>query len=336
MQEQLSPQAIELARMLAPEGVGVELATLPTANDLHVSQLLTNVSIAYRNEEYIWREVLPVVPVTRKKDSIREYDRADWNRSRAGVRSQNARGSRGGYNVTTQTFEAVERSMSTDVTDDERSMRSAVDDPDVSAAQFCSDQVNLAAEIVAAGVVFNAANYTSTTTLSGTSQWSDGQSDPIGDVATGISTVKTALGRKPNRLIIGGEVWMELKDHPDLISRFNPTQVPILTPEMIAPILGVEKIIIGEAIQTTSAEEAATDVLANIWGKHASLLYVPSQPDLYTPTWGYTLIYDAVDFLTETWRNGDGATSDAVRVRTAFVMKVLATFAGYYIIDAVA
>jgi hypothetical protein len=334
----LSQMGIPAGALLDPGMERLLMASLPTANDLHITQALTNISTAYRNKKYIWRNVMPEVSVPRKKDSIRNYNQSDWLKIEADLRSQNARGPRGGYRVGTDTFECKEYSMSTDVTDDERSMASPVDDPDVDATAFCADQVNAKMEKLAAATVFGSGNYASgnTETLSGTNQWSDAASDPIGDVRDAKDTVSGKVGEEPNTMVIGYEVWKELQDHPDIISRFVNTQTGIITAAMLAQVFEVDTLLIGGAIEVTSQEQASTVTTARLWGKLAALLYLPGAPSLRTPAYGYTLVYDQADFVTETWRNGDGATSDAVRVRTAADFKVLANQAGYLYIDAVA
>ena len=315
------------------EQSGGSLASLPTANDLHVAQVLTNLSLGYRNDLHIWRNVLPGVRVARKKDNIREYTRDDWLRPRAGVRG-NGRGPRGGYTVTTQSYECISYSMSVDVTDDERNLASDVDDPDVSGTWYCSDQVNQVVEQLVADLCFTAGNFATTTTLSGTTQWSDGQSDPNGDISTGKATVAAEIGREPNIGVMGRAVWTDVRNHPDILARFVNTQTGIITPAMVAQLWDLDALYIGRAIKVTTKEGAATDTFANIWGSHMALLHVPTTAQLNAPAFGYTLIYEEEDFLTETWRNGNGATSDAIRVRLAVEPIALSSVAGYLIIDA--
>jgi hypothetical protein len=337
-QQVLAANNIPAGALLDPGMADLLAASLPTANDLHVTQLLTGISTAYRNDGHIWRDVLPPVPVARKKDSIRNFNQSDWLKVEARQRSQNVRGARGGYRVGTDTYTCIEYSMSTDVTDDERDMANIADDPDVDATVFCSDQVNARMEKLASAVVFGSGNYASgnTSTLAGANQWSDGASDPIGNCRDAKETVSSKIGRDPNTLVIGAAVWRQLQDHPDIVDRFVNTQTGIITPAMVAQLFELDRILVGKAIEVTTLEQATTVTTARIWGKQAAFLYLPTGPSLRTPAYGYTLIHGGTDFLTETWRNGDGATSDAVRVRTAAVHKVLATQAGYLYSDAVA
>ena len=49
---------------------------MPQKSQLHVNQLLSNVSVQYKNDEYIWDKVFPQIPVTKDTDLYRVYDRA--------------------------------------------------------------------------------------------------------------------------------------------------------------------------------------------------------------------------------------------------------------------
>ena len=60
----------------------------PTRNDWKIDVPLTNISIAYMQnaENFVARQVFPDVPVDRKSDKYRTYDKNDFLRSQAQVR----------------------------------------------------------------------------------------------------------------------------------------------------------------------------------------------------------------------------------------------------------
>ena len=100
--------------------------------------------------------------------------------------------------------------------------------------------------------------------------------------------------------------------------------------------LSHDRLLVGGSIEATSQEGVSTVTTARIWGKKAALLYLPSGAMLKNPAFGYTFVHSDTDFLTETWLNGDGATSDAVRTRIAATPEILASQAGYLYSDVVA
>ena len=317
-----------LQRVLGPgaDRGDVQLATLPTANDLNVNVPLTNVSLQFRNPTHIWREALPAVRVASAKDSIRTFGRDSWLIPRAGVRGDGV-GPRGGYKVGTENYETISYSMATTVTDRERNAAQlGVDDPDLNATRFCTDQVNLGIEELVSGVVFGSGNYATTATP--TVKWEDGASDPINDVQTGRTTVQQAIGMPPNVGVIGQEAFDQLVDHPDIIARFINTQAGILTADMIARVFLLDRLLVGSVIKVTSKEGAATVTTSYVWGKFMALLRIPNAAALDTPAFGYTLIWQDEDFLTENWRN-NGETADWIRTRSSVDVLALSNVSGY-------
>ena len=79
--------------------------TTPTSRDLHVDGLLTNVSIAYKNDTYIADQIFPVVPVMKQSDIVPKYDQSHWFRNGAVIRAPGTASVRGGFTVdTTDTY----------------------------------------------------------------------------------------------------------------------------------------------------------------------------------------------------------------------------------------
>src|SRR5688572_18382765 len=60
---------------------------LPTSRDVHVDQPLTNVSLAYKNMQYIADELFPLLPVAKQSDIIPEYTKSYWFRNEARMAS---------------------------------------------------------------------------------------------------------------------------------------------------------------------------------------------------------------------------------------------------------
>ncbi len=56
---------------------------LPTSRDVHVDQMLTNVSVAYKNASYIADEAFPLLPVQKQSNIIPSYDQSYWFRDEA-------------------------------------------------------------------------------------------------------------------------------------------------------------------------------------------------------------------------------------------------------------
>jgi hypothetical protein len=85
--------------------------------------------------------------------------------------------------------------------------------------------------------------------------------------------------------VIGKQVWNQLRWHPDLIDTIKWTQRGVLTEDLVASLLGVDRLLIGRALVTTTPEGTAeaSVTYSRIWGKAALFLYVPQRANLRQP-----------------------------------------------------
>jgi hypothetical protein len=109
-------------------------------------------------------------------------------------------------------------------------------------------------------------------------QFNDSDSDPLGLFKDCKLAIKKACGVKPNTLIMGEQVYEELRINSQLMSLFRNPQASEKVPEklneqMLARALDVEKIIVAGAMYNTAAPDKTVE-LDWIFGKHMWLGYV--------------------------------------------------------------
>jgi hypothetical protein len=142
-------------------------------------------------------------------------------------------------------------------------------------------------EIQIAGDMFTTGKWT--TEYTGASSgaytyWDDyANSDPLNNIKTAKLAVKVLTGMTPNTLTINEQVYETLRLHPQLKEIYKYTQPAIMTEDLIARAVGLDKMHIGKAVYMSS-EEGATDALGYVWGKHADVSYVAPGVGLMTPT----------------------------------------------------
>lgn len=147
--------------------------------------------------------------------------------------------------------------------------------------------IMLRREKAASDLMAASGNYVSghVVTLSGTSKWSaQSTSDPLGDLESGIDVIRTAIGVKPNTLVLGYSAYVQLRRHPQLSEKIKYSMKDIITPDLIAQIVGIPNVVIGEAVYASDA-----NVFSDLWGANAYLAYVGTGQDVYEPSFGYTL-----------------------------------------------
>ena len=314
----------------------------PTVRDVHVDRPLTNVSIAYRNAGYIASQVFPVVPVNKMSDKFFVFDKASWFRNEAGLRAPGTRGPEVEYSLSSSTY-ACQPISATKVVPDE--MVDNADDPlqpQRDATEFATDKVLLYMEYDVASSVFASSVWSASSTP--TTTWDDDGSDPIKNVEVARETIVGTIGREPNVMVIGRNVWTDLKHHPDLLDRIKYTNSGgVMTLPLLSTLFEIPKILVGNAIYTSTGEGARypssgteTDVTATysfIWGKNAWIGWVPPNASLMQPAAGYVFAWK--NRTAEVFRRVE-EKSDAIRVEMHYDVKVTSPDAGYYLPSCVA
>ncbi|CCD89838.1 conserved protein of unknown function [Bradyrhizobium sp. ORS 285] len=240
---------------------------------LGVDPILTDISLGYQNADYIADLLLPTVPVGVQSGKHFVYDKGKF-RSLDSRRGAGARSKEVTLNLTPGlTFFCEDHAAKQFVPDEDVKNAHAGMDPYVDATENVTEMMLVEKEVNAASLLLNTSNITQNTTLSGTSQWSDDNSDPIRDVRTAKNVIRSSVIQVPNTLMLSQSVRDKLIDHPAIIDRFKYVQGGIITNEMLARAFDVDRVIIGAA-QKNTAVEGQSDSMSDIWGKNALLCYI--------------------------------------------------------------
>lgn len=272
--------------------------TTPTMRDLHTNVYLSNMSIGYKNGDYIAERVLPIVPVSKQSDKVAVYNQADWFRDEAKQRAPGGEPNIGDYKLgTAVTYTCLPWNFAKLLPDEVRENADDPFAPERTAIEFATDRVLLSREKRVADLLFNTTTFTSYTataaalTGGGDVAWDTyATSTPLKDIDVMRSNVIQQIGRDPNTLIMGFDVWKALKEHPDLVERIKYTSNSPVTMGAFANLIEIPNILVGKAVYNSSAE-AGTASYGFIWGKYVLLCYVPPAPALFIPALGYTFVW---------------------------------------------
>lgn len=302
--------------------------------DVVVDPALSNVSIKYTNDTFIADIVLPMIKVAKQTGKYYIYDKSNLRVDKTNRAAGSAANEIDFGVAPTGTFACDDHALKGFVADEIQDQADAALNPLVDETETVTEKLLLDREVNAAALLNSTANLTNNTTLSGTSQWSDyNNSDPIGDVRTARTSVHTNTFKKPNAIIMAKTVFDILVDHPQIIERVKYSQLGIITAELLARVLQVDRIIVGEAGQNT-AVEGQTDVLAYVWGKHAVVCYIAPKISIKMLTLGATFTYS--QRLVKRWRDEDREGTYVRIGNDNYVQKIIAAAAGYLIVNAVA
>lgn len=271
--------------------------------DVVVDPALSNVSIKYTNDSFIADLIAPMLKVAKQTGKYYKFDKSNL-RVESTLRAGGSAANEVDFGMAPKgTFSCDDHALKEFVDDLVQDQADAALNPLIDTTEHLTEKLMLDREIALMTLLTNTANLTQNTTLSGTSQWSDySNSDPIGDIRTGRTTVHKATFKKPNTLILGKDVFEVLCDHPAIIERIKYSQLGVITEELLARLFKIDKVIVGEAGYNT-AKEGQTDVLDYVWSKVAIVAYIAPQIRLKTVTLALTFTY--AQRQVKRWRDED-------------------------------
>lgn len=302
-----------------------------------VDPMLTNVAIAYENAAYIAEQIFPSFQVKKQSAKHFIYDQGRF-RDVNNTRGQSANSNEVKLTLTTGTaYFAEDHALKLFVADEDVDNAETPTTPFQDATEFLMDQHMVARERELATMLADTAIMTLNTTLSGTSQWSDyNNSNPFGVIDTGKAAVHAVIHQDPNVLILGKQVWDKLKQHPDFLERVKYSAKGVITEDLLASLVGVDKVLVGGAAYVTS-KQGQTEATGYIWGKHAILAYVAPTVRPKLMTLGLTYTWKALK--VERLRGVDEEDRKGTYVRVGdwyYDQKLVSASAGYLIKNAVA
>ena len=326
----------------------------PTPGDVHVNTPLTQVSIAYlqNQTEFVAAQVCPIIPVTKQSDRYYVYNRGDFFRDQMQRRAPGTPAASVGYRLdNTPTYFADVWAEAKPIPDQLRGNADAVLNMDRDAVEFLSQQALIRREKIFAANLFTTGKWN--TDMTGVAagpaagqfhQWNDPASNPIEDIRAGKLAIKQATGYPANSLVLSEPVWLKLIDHPDLVDRVKYGQTAgrpaTVSREALAAILELDRILVMGSIENTAAE-GQTASHSFIGAKSSLLCNVAPSPGLLTPSAAYTF----------SWTGYLGAgnegnrikryrweiiASDIVEIEMAFDTKLVAPELGYFFTSAIA
>lgn len=270
----------------------------PDSRDLIIAGPLADVSIAYRNKSYIADKMFPLIDRVSPRAKIARYGKGAWFRDDAGIRGAGARAKRGGYTVEMVSLNTKEYAFAKEVTDEDRRFANTQGapplQPDQDALEFAADKIDLKKEVRVASLILGG-TWCGVAGEDAAGGWAAGGGNTfLADVRARVETIRANTGMKPNRLMMDFGTYNSLKEETTVLSKIQYTERAVLTKELLAAILELDEVLIGEAIVNTAKEtKAGTEfTAANIWEKNAGkgmafLCYCPPKPGLKTPSAGY-------------------------------------------------
>lgn len=121
--------------------------------------------------------------------------------------------------------------------------------------------------------------------LAAGSQWSDANGKPTANILLAKEEVRKTTGRYPNLVVLSPVAMAAAQEHATIVDRIKFTGRDSATPEILAKLWGVEKVVVGPAVTANDAGE-----FSDVWGNDVIVAFSRMQgsPGMHAPNYGYT------------------------------------------------
>lgn len=306
---------------------------LPQAANVHIDTFLTELSVGYIQapSHFVADQVAPLIPSAKQSNKIPSYNMGDLYRDEMQLRAPGTESAGGGYRVSNQTFFCDVYASHIDVDDQTYAAADAPFELYSDAVRVLTQRERIKREVRFAADLFTTSLWTGGTSADPTAAslsaaWDDPASSPIEDIAEQANSILVSTGYLPNTLVVNNLGWTALKNHPDIVDRVKHTSGDVVSEDIVARLLGVERLLVCRAVRNTAAEGVTTSMSA-IAGNHALLVYVAPSPGMWSPSGAYTFVWSGYPGssdgrLIKRFRL-EALSSERIEIESAFDQKLI-------------
>lgn len=271
---------------------------------------LTNMSMAYfaNPGDFVAPSIFPICPVSQSSSYYYKFSKADLARDNVQRKPAYGKVQPAIFDQTDDTYKCEVDQVIVGIDqintlDYQRSRAPGVADPRRAKVRFATEQMLLHQDIIFARNFFHAgvwgqewSGVAATPSGSQFLKFSDANFDPVHFFDERIRDIKQSGRRTPNRLALGYDAYLGLKEHPDILERIkytgttaNPAKV---TPAVLAQLFGVEQVKVLESTYNAAGVGQDEDMQFICDTKGALLCYATPSPAIDEPSAGYIFTWD--------------------------------------------
>jgi hypothetical protein len=318
----------------------------PGISDVHIDRPLTDVSLAFLQEQdmFVADRVFPMIGVDKPSDQYFTYDRSYFYRDEMEQRAPATESAGGTYKISNDSYNTRVWAFHRDVPDQIRASADAAIQLDIEATQFLTHKALIRRERLWVENYFGTGVWG--TDITGVSssptgpqvlQWDNAGATPIEDIRAGRRSVLAVTGIRPNVLVMGRAVYDALVDHPTIVGRLDRGQTTgpaVVMRDALAALFEVDEVLVMDSV-FEAAQEGATSAIDFIGGKNCLLAHRPTSPGRLTPAAGYTFSWEgllgagALGTRVSRMRM-DHLKADRIEIEQAFDQKLVSADLGYF------
>ena len=299
--------------------------------DLRINAYLSEVARGYGNNSFIAENLFPIIDSEKEKIDIFQFNKEAfqlYDTERA-IRANSNVISPKGFSKHTATLTEHDLAYPIDYREEDEAEKVKLQ---LHATNVVTEGLKLKLEKQCADLAQDPKNYATENkiALSGTSQFTSEASDPIKVVNAGKDAVCGKIGKDPNTLVMGQEVWQALKQNKTLKDLIASSSNKIITLDLLKEFFEIENIVVGRSIYAD-----ANNNFARVWGNNIILAYVPKLTSRteYDPSFGYTVRKKDALQIDEYQKEGNKVKY--IRATDIYTPFLVGAEAGYLISNAV-
>lgn len=272
-----------------------------------IDPILSTHAQGYRNDEYIGHLIMPIADIPTRAARILKFGKDSFRRMNT-RRAPGAEYQRIQYGYASQPVALHQDALAASVAYENMEEASQVPGIDLAAGSvnLVLDIIALGREMETAGLVRDPGSYNANNKMAftGADKWSDPASNPASDIKEAREQVRRRIGRYPNLLTLGPEVFNALSNHPKIKEQFKYTSSESVTTAMLAKYLDVDEVVVGKAVYLD--DNASDDADAkDVWGSDAALSYRPKGANYQVPSFGYTYRLKGYPMVMKPYQDND-------------------------------
>lgn len=298
----------------------------------HIDAALSTLSIRFMNEEFIGSQIMPIAMVDKQSDKYSVYSDRDYLAYPDATIGPRGEVQQLTTNIDqTNSFFCVGHALEEYVDMDNISNADAPLDLLGNANYKANDGLEWNREKQIATVLTTTGNYGSnTSTLAAGSEWDAANGTPVQNIQDAVGACLGGPG--PTELVgwCGYDVYKVLARHPEVRELYKYTGSGLASPQLLAGIFGLDKLLVGKAWQDT-ANISQTLALDRIWGEYFGVARVAKSPRKDNYSFGFCFDWQGKQTTVTFDQRKSRRGGYYVKVSDAWVPKVTAARAGYLI-----
>lgn len=296
---------------------------------LRVVKSLSNLSVMYKNAEYIAPQFMPEIPVTKDTDKYFIYNQNF--RIEKSLRADKSEAKMVTFDCSTSSYVANRHSLKDGVSAAERMNSDLPGSLDVDVVENLTDALQRRYEYDVHKLLFTTTTFSNYATLATATSWNYNTitSAPIQNVLSATAKILASSGRRPNTMVTNFAVFASLKENANVYGRIQYVERAIVTSEILASMFDVGNVYVGTAVYDEAAELLGPSLTA-IWGGDCLVAYFEKLPGMKKATAAQTfrVSQNGTPISVKKWYDDD-RDCDMIEVDTKYGLKAVATSCAY-------